>query len=125
MEIQKNWLNFQVQHSNLRDMILTTNFNPFENISTKGLYPTIFSAIMFRNKVNHMNFKVLIEKDEDGFFTITVPSLPGCISQGATEEEAKKNIQEAIALHLESIAMNGTPIEHQKGVHEAVVAVDL
>lgn len=57
---------------------------------------------MFRSKVNTMNFKVLIEKDEDGYFTITVPSLPGCISQGATEAEAKKNIGEAIALHLDS-----------------------
>ena len=48
-----------------------------------------------------MNFKVLIEKDEDGFFVATVPSLPGCISQGKTEEEAKNNVKEAIELHFE------------------------
>lgn len=49
-----------------------------------------------------MNFRVLLEQDEDGYYTITVPSLPGCISQGATEEEAKENIKEAIALHLDT-----------------------
>jgi len=47
-----------------------------------------------------MDFKVKLEKDEDGFFVATVPSLPGCISQGRTEEEAYRNIQEAIQLHM-------------------------
>jgi len=50
-----------------------------------------------------MNFKVWIEQDEDGFFIAMVPSLPGCISQGKTEDEVKENIREAIAIHLESI----------------------
>lgn len=48
--------------------------------------------------------KIVPEKDEDGWVTATVPSLPGCISQGRTEEEAKKNIAEAIELHLKSPA---------------------
>ena len=47
-----------------------------------------------------MDFKVLIEEDEDGFFVATVPSLPGCISQGKTEEAARENIKEAIELHF-------------------------
>ena len=50
-------------------------------------------VFMIENRVNHMNFRVLLERDEDGFFTITVPSLPGCISQGDTEAEAKENIE--------------------------------
>ena len=36
-----------------------------------------------------MDFKIAIEKDEDGWYIVTVPALPGCISQGKTEEEAK------------------------------------
>jgi len=51
-----------------------------------------------------MKFKVHIEPDEDGVFVATVPALPGCISQGKTEEEALANTQEAIALHLECMA---------------------
>ena len=43
-----------------------------------------------------MNFKIVLEKDEDGGYTVTVPSLPGCISQGDTKEEAMENIKEAI-----------------------------
>jgi len=50
-----------------------------------------------------MRFKVVLEPGEDGGYTIYVPSLPGCISEGDTEEEALKNIQEAIELYLEPV----------------------
>ncbi len=49
-----------------------------------------------------MRFKVVFEKSDEGGYTIYVPSLPGCISEGDTKEEALKNIQEAIELYLES-----------------------
>lgn len=50
-----------------------------------------------------MKYRVLIEPDEDGVFIAEVPSLPGCISQGHTREQAIENIKEAIALYLESL----------------------
>lgn len=50
-----------------------------------------------------MKYRVLIEQDEDGVFIAEAPSLPGCISQGQTREEAVENIREAIALYLESL----------------------
>ena len=50
-----------------------------------------------------MKFKVHIEADEGGVFVATVPALPGCISQGKTEEEA-------IALHLECTAEDGVGV---------------
>ena len=50
-----------------------------------------------------MKYRVLIEQDEDGVFVAEVPSLPGCISQGETREQAIANIKEAIALYLESL----------------------
>jgi len=56
-----------------------------------------------------IQYRILLEKDEDGWVTATIPSLPGCISQGRTEEEAKKNIAEAIELHLKSLAEEGIP----------------
>lgn len=50
-----------------------------------------------------MDWKVVLEKDGDtGMFTVTVPSLPECINQGKTREEALKNIKEAIELHDKS-----------------------
>ena len=48
-----------------------------------------------------MKLKIILEKSDEGGFTAYVPSLPGCISEGNTEEEAIKNIQEAIELYLE------------------------
>ena len=47
------------------------------------------------------NLKVVITKGEDGWYVVTVPSLPGCITQGRTIKEAKQNIKEAISLYLE------------------------
>jgi predicted RNase H-like HicB family nuclease len=44
---------------------------------------------------------VFLYPDEDGYIIAEVPSLPGCISQGETRQEALQNIQEAITLHLE------------------------
>ncbi len=50
-----------------------------------------------------MQYRVVIEQDEDGVFVAEVPSLPGCISQGQTREQAVENIKEAITLDLESL----------------------
>jgi predicted RNase H-like HicB family nuclease len=50
-----------------------------------------------------MNLKVVLEKCEEGGYTIYVPSLPGCISEGGTKKEALHNIKEAIELYLEPV----------------------
>ena len=50
-----------------------------------------------------MRFKVVLEESEEGGYTVYVPSLPGCISEGETKEDALKNIQEAIELYLEPV----------------------
>jgi len=50
-----------------------------------------------------MTISIVLERSDDGGFTVTVPSLPGCISEGETREEALNNIQEAIELYLEPI----------------------
>lgn len=72
-----------------------------------------------------MDIKVLLEKDEDGWFIATVPSLPGCISQGKNEKQALKNIQEAIHLHLDSLAEDGLPLRPNSKVKETLVSVSL
>jgi predicted RNase H-like HicB family nuclease len=57
-----------------------------------------------------MKFRVIIEQDEEGVFVAQCPALPGCISQGATREEAQVNIKEAITGYLESLKKHGEPI---------------
>ncbi len=50
-----------------------------------------------------MRFKVVLEPSDEGGYTVYVPSLPGCISEGETVEEALRNIREAIELYLEPV----------------------
>lgn len=50
-----------------------------------------------------MNVKIILEPSKEGGFTVIVPSLPGCISEGDSREEAIKNIKQAIALYLEPV----------------------
>ena len=50
-----------------------------------------------------MKLKVVLEISDDGGYTVYVPSLPGCISEGDTKEEALANIKEAIELYLEPV----------------------
>ncbi len=47
-----------------------------------------------------MTLEIVLEPSEEGGFTVFVPSLPGCISEGRDREEALKNIQEAVDLYL-------------------------
>ena len=49
-----------------------------------------------------MNFKIIIENGEDGYFVAHCAGLKGCWSQGKTQEEALENIKEAIELYFES-----------------------
>ena len=58
--------------------------------------------------------KVLLYPGEDGYFIVEVPSLPGCISQGKTREEALANIEEAILLYIEVLQDRGEFIPEDK-----------
>jgi predicted RNase H-like HicB family nuclease len=64
-------------------------------------------VIIAKPKEKPMRFRVILEKSDEGGYTAYVPSLPGCISEEDTKEEALKNIHEAIELYLE-------PIESQR-----------
>ncbi|MBI3344901.1 MAG: type II toxin-antitoxin system HicB family antitoxin [Gammaproteobacteria bacterium] len=57
-----------------------------------------------------MQFTITVDRDEDGIWITECPSIPGCVSQGATKEEAVSNLQEAIRLCLEVRAERGMPL---------------
>ncbi|MBI4674814.1 MAG: type II toxin-antitoxin system HicB family antitoxin [Chloroflexi bacterium] len=57
-----------------------------------------------------MKFLITIYQDEDGMFIAECPAIPGCVSQGKTEREAERNIQEAIKECLEVRAEKGMPL---------------
>lgn len=51
-----------------------------------------------------MRLKVVLEPSDEGGYSVVVPALPGCVSEGETREEALQNIREAIELYLEPVA---------------------
>jgi predicted RNase H-like HicB family nuclease len=57
-----------------------------------------------------MKFLVTLDRDEDGMWVVECPSIPGCVSQGKTKDEALANIKEAITLCLEVRAEQGLPL---------------
>lgn len=61
-------------------------------------------------RVLKRRIRVMIEQDEDGFFVADVPTLPGCISQGKTRNEALVNIREAIRAYIDSLEKHGEPV---------------
>ena len=67
-----------------------------------------------------MEYKIVLELQEEGGYTVYVPTLPGCVSQGETTEEAIANIKEAIEVYVESIEERGVPLPQ---VEEREVAV--
>jgi predicted RNase H-like HicB family nuclease len=50
-----------------------------------------------------MKIKIILEPSEEGGYTVVVPSLPGCISEGNSKEEAIRNIREAVELYMEPV----------------------
>jgi predicted RNase H-like HicB family nuclease len=73
------------------------------------------------SEADQMKFRILVEQDEDGAFVATVPTLPGCVSQGSTRQEALTNVREAIEGYLESLRDRGDPIP--PSIHEEVIDV--
>ena len=57
-----------------------------------------------------MKFIITITRDEDGMYIAECPAIPGCVSQGKTEKEAQRNIQDAIRECIEVRAEKGMPL---------------
>jgi len=65
-----------------------------------------------------MKVKIVLEQSDEGGYSVYVPALPGCISEGNTKDEAVENIKEAITLYLE-------PIEDEMVLKEGVETQEL
>jgi len=70
-----------------------------------------------------MKFRIEIEQDEDGKFIASCPSLPGCVTDGGTRDEAIANIKDAIEGYLTSVRKSGDPLPTP--LTEEVVEVDV
>ncbi|MBI3610937.1 MAG: type II toxin-antitoxin system HicB family antitoxin [Nitrospirae bacterium] len=70
---------------------------------------------MKRKHEQRREYTVIFHPAEEGGYWAEVPALPGCYSQGATVEEAMKNVREAIESHLEALRADGEDIPSEKG----------
>ena len=60
-----------------------------------------------------MKYTVVLARESDGGFVVSVPVLPGCISQGNSREEALANIREAVELYVEDCRLSGDPVPEE------------
>lgn len=70
---------------------------------------------MRRNTLRQNQFKVLIERDEDGYFVASVPALPGCYTQAKTLPELIERVRDAIQLCL---SVSKTNAEYRKRIQQ-------
>ena len=68
-------------------------------------------------------YSVFYEEAPEGGYVAFVPALPGCHTQGETLEETERNVKEAIALYLESLAAHGEPIPEEGRSFQGRVAI--
>lgn len=67
-------------------------------------------------------YEVVLMHEDDGGVSVTVPALPGCVSQGETREEALAMIREAIEVYIESLVAHGDPIPGPVEIERVTVA---
>jgi len=70
-------------------------------------------------KSSGVHLKVVLEPSDDGGYTVTVPALPGCISEGDSKAEALRNIRQAIQLYLEDVPADS--VHSERAVIEEIV----
>ena len=68
-----------------------------------------------------MRLRIVLEPSDEGGYTVHVPALPGCISEGESRDEAVVNIREAIELHVEGMIEDGDPIPEALRMPERLV----
>lgn len=71
-----------------------------------------------------LSYRILLRKEPQGGYTVTVPSLPGCVTFGDTIEEGIKMATEAIALYLESLQAQGEEIPTEEDTLEYTLTID-
>ena len=70
-----------------------------------------------------LRYTVILAPEEEGGYSVDVPALPGCYTQGETKEEAISMAREAIELYLESCRAHREAIPQESGIESLTVAV--
>lgn len=77
---------------------------------------------MGNHETREYQYTIMLQPDpEEGGYTVTVPALPGCVTQGETLEEAIAMAKDAIRLHVESLIADGEPVPVEREHPQAII----
>jgi len=71
-----------------------------------------------------LSYRILLKKESEGGYTVTVPSLPGCVTYGDTIEESIEMAREAIELYIESLIKHGDEVPTSEGMLEYILNIE-
>lgn len=74
--------------------------------------------------MKNTTYRVLLNKEPEGGYTVTVPTLPGCITFGETIDEAIAMAKEAAELYIESLVAHNEPIPNERNTLEYTLTLD-
>ncbi len=73
--------------------------------------------------MGHLSYRILLRKEPEGGYTVTVPSLPGCVTYGSSIDESIKMAKEAIELYIESLKTHNEEIPTEENIFEYTLTV--
>ncbi|NVO65975.1 type II toxin-antitoxin system HicB family antitoxin [Methanofollis tationis] len=74
--------------------------------------------------MKYLNYRILLRREPEGGYTVTVPLLPGCVTYGETIDEAIAMAREAIELYIEDLREKGEDIPTEEGLLEYTLTVE-
>lgn len=74
--------------------------------------------------MRNLQYRILLRKEPEGGYTVTVPALPGCITYGETVDEATTMAREAVEVYIESLQETGEEIPTEEGLLEYTLTVE-
>jgi len=74
--------------------------------------------------MRNLNYRILLRKEPEGGYTVTVPTLPGCVTYGETVDEAIAMAREAIEFYIEHLQVMGEEIPTEEGLLEYTLTVE-
>jgi len=76
------------------------------------------------DQMKNLNYRILLRKEPEGGYTVTVPTFPGCVTFGETVDEAIAMAKEAIELYIEDLLEKGEDIPTEEGLLEYTLTVE-
>ena len=75
-------------------------------------------------EMKQLTYRILLNREPEGGYTVTVPTLPGCVTYGENVEEAISMAKEAISVYIESLVAHNEPVPDESNTLEYSLTID-